>query len=127
MLGKIDKTVQKETLYIAIWVLALSFVMEIIVLLIGKWDVFFLLGNLLSAFICVANFLLMGIGVQKALLKNDEKEAKQVIKVSHMLRTLGLILLTVLGVVFFNIWAVIIPLIFPRIALIFRSRFNLGD
>lgn len=125
LMPKIDKVVLKETRYIALWVLALSVIMELIFLIINMWDITVLLGNVLSAFVTVLNFLLMGIGVQKAV-SQDEKGAKQTMKVSQMLRMLMLLIAAVLGVYLsvFNTWAVLIPLFFPRIAILVRPFFD---
>ncbi|MBE6884281.1 MAG: ATP synthase subunit I [Ruminococcaceae bacterium] len=123
---KMDETVKRETLYIAVWVAILSAVMQAVFLIIGHWDYTVLLGNLLSGGAAVANFLLMGITVQSAVAK-EEKEAKNTMKMSQSLRTLLLFAVVVLGVLLdcFNIWASIIPLFFPRIAVMFRPRFKM--
>lgn len=111
----------KETRYIAAWVIILSVIMEAVFLIIGKWDYMVLLGNLLGAFCAVANFFAMGITVQKAVEK-DEKEAKTAIKASQALRTVILFAIVAIGaaVPFFNTWTVVIPLLFPRIAIALR-------
>ena len=120
-MNKIDSTVIKETKYIAAWVIILSVVMDSVFLIIGKWDYMVLLGNLLGAFCAVANFFAMGITVQKAVEK-DEKEAKTAIKASQALRTVILFAIVAIGaaVPFFNTWTVVIPLLFPRIAIALR-------
>lgn len=125
-MNKIDPVVKKETKYIALWVLLLSVLGEAVVLVIGKWDYTVLLGNLLGAGVAVLNFLLMGLTVQKALTKTDEKEAKTAIKTSQIYRFLFLIIVVILGVVIpvFNMWAVLVPMFFPRIAIIFRPFFD---
>ncbi|MEE1047087.1 MAG: ATP synthase subunit I [Clostridia bacterium] len=118
---KIDKTVIKETKYIGSWVVLLSAVMEAVFLVLGKWDYTVLLGNILTGIAGVLNFLLMGITVQKAVEK-EEKAARAAMKVSQMYRTLFMLVVVIIGVVApcFNIWAVIIPLFFPRIAIAIR-------
>ena len=118
---KIDKTVIKETKYIGSWVVLLSAVMEAVFLVLGKWDYIVLLGNILTGIAGVLNFLLMGITVQKAVEK-EEKAARAAMKVSQMYRTLFMLVVVIIGVVApcFNIWAVIIPLFFPRIAIAIR-------
>lgn len=120
-MNKIDSTVIKETKYIAAWVIIFSVVMEAVFLIIGKWDYTVLLGNLLGGFCAVANFFAMGITVQKAVEK-DEKEAKSAIKASQALRTVVLFAIIALGaaVPCFDTWAVVIPLLFPRIAIALR-------
>ena len=118
---KIDKIVWKETKYIAAWVLILSAILQAVFLVIGRWDYTVLLGNLLSASASVLNFLAMGIAVQKAVEK-DEKDAKQAMKASNMIRTFGMFIILMIGVLApcFHLLTLIIPLIFPRIAIAIR-------
>ena len=122
---KIDATVIKETGYIAFWVLVLSALTQSVFLVIGKWDYTVLLGNILSGAISVLNFLLMGITVQRALNKSEE-DAKKSVKVSQLYRFLLLVVVVIIGVVLpcFSTWTVIIPIFFPRIAIIFRPLFD---
>lgn len=118
---KVDSTVLKETLYISAWVLILSIITQAVFLIIQRWDYTVLLGNLLSGTASVLNFFLMGLTVQKAVTK-EEKEAKTALKFSQLYRFLFLIIVTIIGIVApcFNNWTVIIPIFFPRIALLFR-------
>lgn len=122
---KIDATVLRETRIIAIWVIIFSAVMQAVFLIAGKWDITVLLGNLLGAFSIVLNFFLMGITVQNAVQKED-KDAKSLMKSSQGLRTLMLFVFVAIGAVVpvFNIWAVIIPLFFPRIAIAIRPLWD---
>lgn len=122
---KIEPTIIKETLYILVCVVILSVLMEAVFLFIRRWDYTVLLGNLLTGFAVTLNFFLMGLGVQKALGK-DEKEAKKIIRLSQVYRYLILIIFLVIGVVFscFNNWAVFVPVVFPRIAIAIRPLFN---
>lgn len=122
---KIEPTIIKETLYILVCVVILSVLMEAVFLFIRRWDYTVLLGNLLTGFAVTLNFFLMGLGVQKALGK-DEKEAKKIIRLSQVYRYLILIVFLVIGVVFscFNNWAVFVPVVFPRIAIAIRPLFN---
>ena len=70
---------------------------------------------------------MIGITVQKAVGK-EEKDARQLVKLSGTLRMLFLFVVVVLGVVLncFNTLAVIVPLLFPRIAILLRPYFKLG-
>ena len=99
--------------------------MQSVFLVLQKWDYTVLLGNLLSGVAVVLNFLFMGITVQKAVEK-DEKDARNAMKASQSLRTVFLFVVAVLGaaVPVFNIWATLIPLIFPRIAVSLRPLFD---
>lgn len=121
---KIDPTVLKETVYILIATLIFSVLMQLIFIIIGKWDYTVLLGNFLGAAAASGNFLLMGLTVQKALEK-EEKDAKNIMKLSQMLRLLLLFVIAMVGylVSLFNLVAVIVPYIFPRIAVAFRPFF----
>ena len=122
---KIDPVVIKETKYIAYFVIILSIAMETVFLILRKWDVTVLLGNILSASAAVLNFLFMGITVQNAVMK-DEKDAKTAVKASQSLRTFFLFAVAAIGalVPIFNIWSSLIPLLFPRIAIMFRPLFD---
>lgn len=124
-MAKVDKVVLKETKYIALWVIIFSLIMEAVFLIINKWDYTVLLGNLLSGAVGVLNFFLMGLGVQKAVMQ-EEKEAKQTMKVSNLLRMFLIFVTVVVGVTVsvFNNWAVIIPIFFPRISILLRPLFD---
>ena len=122
---KVDKTVKKETLYISVWVLILSAVTQAVFLVIGKWSLSVLFGNLLSGVTGILNFFLMGLTVQAAVIK-DEKKAALSMKVSQILRMLLIFAVAAVGVLLdcFNTVTVILPLFFPRIAISFRPLFN---
>ncbi|MBR3819434.1 MAG: hypothetical protein IKJ41_09860 [Clostridia bacterium] len=121
---KIDSTVKKETLYIFLFTIVLSALMESVYLIIGKWDYSVLLGNILGAVAATANFFIMGLTVQNALGK-EEKDAKNLMKLSQSLRMLMLFAVALVGylVPVFSLVAVVIPFIFPRIAVTLRALF----
>ena len=122
---KLDPTVRQETVYIASLVLIFSVLMQAVFLLIGKWDYTVLLGNVLSAVAAVGNFLLLGLTVQRAVAK-EEKDARQLMKLSQTYRLLGLLVVAVIGFALpvFHPLAVVIPLLFPRIAIAMRPLFK---
>lgn len=122
-INKIDKTVLKETAFIAIWMLIFSGIMQAVFLIIQKWDYTVLLGNLLSGVIGVVNFLLLGLTVQKAVNSGDEKYAKTLMKSSQAIRLVMIFGVAILGatVPCFDLWATLIPLLFPRIAIVIRQ------
>lgn len=122
---KIDETVKRETGYVALWVLIFSAVLQAVFLILKKWDYTVLLGNLLSAAAVILNFFLMGLSIQKALEK-DEKEAKGLMKLSQTYRFLFLAAVVAVGALLpvFHLWAVVIPLVFPRIAVALRPTFD---
>lgn len=118
---KVDKTVAKETIYIAVVTLILSMFMQSVFLIIHLWDYTVLLGNVLGYTAAVLNFFLMGLTVQKAVVMSEE-DAKTRVKLSQMLRLFMLALFAIAAGVFkcFNLIAFVIPLLFPRIAITFR-------
>lgn len=125
MKTKIDRTIIRETTYIAISVLILSVIMELVFILIKRWDYTVILGNLLGAAEAVLNFFLMGMMVQEALGK-DEKAAQNTVRLSQLLRMMMLFVTTAIGAIApcFNIIAALLPLLFPRLAIIFRPLFG---
>ena len=124
---KIDKTVIKETRYIGAWILIFSALMQSVFLIIGKWDYTVLLGNLLSAGVGTLNFFLLGLTVIKAIGSEDEKYRKNLMKMSQALRMFLMFIVAVLGALpmipCFNIWATLIPIVCPRIAIMVRPFF----
>ncbi len=126
---KPDKAVRDNTLYIAAVTAILSVLMQAIFLIIGHWDVSVLFGNLLGWATGVLNFFLLGLTVQTAVTK-DEKQAKSFMKLSQTLRTFGMLLIIVIGVVIdrffgvFHLVAMLIPLLFPRVAIALYTVFH---
>ena len=118
---KIDPAVKQETLYIATFTLILSVLLQSVFLIISRWDYTVLLGNLLGFSATVGNFFLMGLTVQNAVVK-EEDEAKKLIKASQQLRLFGMLAVALIGylVPVFNLYAVVIPYLFPRIAIALR-------
>ena len=122
-MAKVNSTVLKETRYIAVFSLVLSLLMQAVFLIVlRRFDYTVLLGNLLGLLAAVGNFLFMGIGVQKAV-ERDEKGAKNVLKFSQTARFFGIFVIAAIGIVLdcFNTVAVIVPLFFPRIAIAARG------
>ena len=122
---KIDPAVRQMTWYITVFVILLSALMELVFLLLHRWDYTVLLGNILGAAIAIGNFFLMGLAVQKAV-DQEEKEARSTIRVSQTLRTMMVFVTAGIGVLFscFHVIAVILPLLFPRIAIAFRPLYE---
>ncbi len=118
---RIDSTVLKETKYIGLFTFILSVLLQSVFLIIGKWDYTVLLGNLLGGSAATLNFFLMGLTVQESLIK-EEKEAKNLIKLSQSGRLFMLFIFALIGYLLsiFNTIAVIIPYLFPRIAIMLR-------
>lgn len=120
---KTDNVVYKEALFVGAWVLIFSALMEAVFLIIRKWSYTVLLGNLLSGGVGIINFLLLGFTVQKALEKGDPKKAASMMKLSQIGRLLLMAGVAVLGATLpcFNLWATLIPLLFPRLSMVIRQ------
>ena len=118
---KANETVKKECVYIAYFCTILSVLMQAVFIVYKKWDYTVLLGNLLSLTLSVLNFYFMGLTVQKAVLK-EEADARKLMKSSSSIRTAVLFVGIAIGVAlpWFNTVAVIVPVFFPRIAILFR-------
>jgi len=120
---RIDPAVKKETVYIALWVVILSTAMQAVFLVIGKWEPSVFFANLCSALVSVLNFFLMGLTVQNALEK-EEADAKSTVRGSQIYRNFMVFAVAAAAAYFFHVWAAIIPLFFPRIAVAFRPYFD---
>lgn len=118
---KVDQTVKRETKYISYFCLLLSVLMQAVFIFLNKWNLYVLLGNILSYALAVLNFYVMGLTVQKAV-SMDEKEARKLVKASQSLRNAAMLVVLAVGVVlpWFNTVSVIVPMFFPRIAISFR-------
>ena len=121
-MSKIDRTVLKETVYVATVAVILSVLMQAVFIVLNKWNLTVLFGNLLGTAACIGNFLLMGITVQKAVVM-EEKDAKNLVKLSQSGRLCMLFCVALIGhlVPIFNLVAVVIPFVFPRIAVMLRA------
>lgn len=117
-MANVNKTVIRETKYIALWVVLLSAAEQAFFLISGMWDYTVLLGNIFGGLAAVLNFLFMGLTVQKAVSR-EEKEAALLMRLSQTMRNVMLVIVGILAVTlpFFNGFAAIIPLFFPRIAI----------
>ena len=121
-----DPAVKKETGYIAVWVVLLSLVMEAVFLLIGQWDLSVLSGGLGGAAIAIGNFFLMALIatriMNRALEAGKPEDTVNKVKATASVRLLGCVGLCVLLIAVFktNVYATLIPLLFPRIGIAFR-------
>ena len=117
-----DPAVKKETGYITVWVLLLSLLMEAVFLVIRQWDLSVLFGNLGGAVLAILNFFLLAFVVSRAVDKGKPEEAAQRVKATATLRLIGVGALSALliGVFKTNVFATLIPLLFPRAAIAFR-------
>ena len=121
-MSKMDPAVKKETGYIVFWVILLSALMEAVFLIIRQWDLSVLFGNLGGAAAAVGSFFLLAVTVSKAVSSGKPEEAARRVKASAGLRLIGMggLCALLIGVFHTNVYATVIPLLFPRIGLMFR-------
>ena len=125
-----DPAVKKETGYIAVWVILLSLIMEAVFLLLRKWDLSVLFGNLGGGTVAIGNFFLMALiatrAMNRAVQSGKPEEAAARVKATAASRLLGCALLCVILIAVFktNVYATLIPMLFPRIGIMFWPRFN---
>ncbi len=114
---KIQPAVWKETGHIALGVVLGDIVMLVVFALLKRLDYTVLLGALLGSVAAVGNFLLLGLGAQRAM--EDPDRAKALVQRSYMLRMLGLVAVLVLGVAApcFHVIAVIVPILMPSVTI----------
>lgn len=124
---KIDPTVLKETKYIALVTLLLGVLQQAVFLIIGKWSLSVLIGGVYGWEAALGNFFLMALSVQKAV-SQEEKDAKNTMKLSQNMRLLGLFVLALIAYLlpFVSTISAILPYLYPRIAIalipIFRKQ-----
>ncbi len=117
---KIDKTVKKESTFVLLFSLVLCAAMMSVYLIAGCFSLSALIGCAISLCVGSLNFLLMGLTLQKALSDTDEN-AKKRMQASSSLRTLAMLVVVVVSLLVLGselpvVLALLIPLIFPRVA-----------
>lgn len=117
-MNQLDPAVRKETGYIALVTLLLGVLQQAVFLIIGKWSFSVLLGGIYGWAAALMNFFLMALTVQKAV-SQEEKDAKNTMKLSQNLRLLSLLVLAAIAYLlpFLNTVSAILPYLYPRIAI----------
>ncbi len=90
----------------------------------GHYGLDVVLGTILGYIVCTGNYLLLAVTVQKAVDTQDKKRANVLLSVSHTVR---FILIIVIEIIAFKLpgingIAAVIPLLFPRIVLLFAPK-----
>ena len=85
-----------------------------------------LIGNLGGAIAAVGSFFLLAVTVSKAVSSGKPEDAAKRVKASASLRMLGMggLCALLIGVFHTNVYATVIPLLFPRIGLMFRPMID---
>ena len=118
---EVRRTVWRETGYAAVWVAALSLLMEAVFLLAKRWTPAVLGGNLVGGLTAVGNYLLLSLTVARAAGGPADKVALRV-RSSMSARLLGqaAVCAIAVGLLHTNVYATVIPLLFPRVGIAFR-------
>ena len=119
---KLDPAVKKETFHITVGVSAMCAVMLLVYFILGKFSLTVLWSALLSSALVILNFFLMCVSKQHEISMPPEN-AKRFSMLSYnvrMLAMLGIIIVSYL-VFDFNLPALLIPLIFPRITILIMT------
>lgn len=121
-MAHLDPAVKKETGYVALWVLALSLVMQAVYLVAGKWGPGVLAGNLGGALAAVGNFFLLGTTVSRAVDLGDPDEAARRVRGTASLRLLGqaAVCVVCIAVLKTGVLATLLPLFFPQVGIRLR-------
>lgn len=117
---RVDKTVKRETLYIICGSLLLSLLEQATFVALGKWELPVLFSNLMMDAVFILDFFFLGITLQIAVKKKDEKEIKNLMLLSRGLRFIMIGGALVVGILLdevFNLWALLPPILFNRITL----------
>lgn len=122
---KINDTVKKETAFVLGFTVVLCAVMQALYLICGYFSLKALLATGISWLVSCVNFLLMGLTVQKAL-DDTAENAQRRMKASQSLRMLFMLVVLVVSILLLGqelstVLALIIPMLFPRVAVTVRS------
>ncbi len=121
---KIDQTVLRETRLLALGVGLLSLLEQGVFLVCGAWWTGVLFSNLLVAAAQILNFFLLGVTLQYAVAREDQKRRELLIRLSlagRMLLILGSVTLGALLPRVFSLWALLPPVFFNRIVFLVRG------
>ena len=116
---RLQPAVKKETLHIAAGTTAGVAVMFAVFALLHRFDWTVALGGALGGAVAVANFLLLGLTVQKITGEANEERGRKLMQFSYSMRMLLMALWLILAVSApaFHWVAAALPLLFPRLTI----------
>ena len=121
-----DPEVKKEIKFMALGCAVCAAVVMLIFACVGKFELSVLWGSLIGYVLAVGNFILMSYGVIKALETGDEAAAKLKMRSSYIWRTIIMLAVMALSLVYDAIhWVpVLVSVFYPRIIITARGIFN---
>lgn len=113
------KLIWQETGIVACGVLLCTALMNLVFAMLGQFDFSVLLGGAVGAFLALGNFFFMALGISLAAYKAENQEinaGKLLVRNSYLLRllVLAVLLFTCAKSGVFNLFALVLPLIFVR-------------
>jgi Na+/H+-translocating membrane pyrophosphatase len=116
---KVQETVKKETMHIAVGTLLLTAVMLLVFLVLGRLDQPVVLGAVLGSGFAILNFFVLGLSVQKSVATGNATRGKLMMTLSYSLRMLVMMGVVVLGLAlpYFSWVTVVLPQLFPRLTI----------
>ena len=123
------KIVWRETGIVAAGVLICTVLMVSVFALLGKYDVSVLLGGAVGAVLSIGNFFFMAVGTSLAADKaenQDVKAGRLLVRNSYMIRlvVLAVCLFACAKSGLFNLFALVLPLVFIRPCLTIAEFFR---
>lgn len=121
---KINDTVKKETVFVLGFTVVLCAILQSIYLICGYFSFAALIATLISWVLASGNFFLTALTVQKAV-EDSEENAQKRMKASQSLRSVMILAVLVVSILLLGqelgvIIALVVPLLFPRIAVTVR-------
>lgn len=120
-----DEPIYKEMRSLAPYFLIISgvYLAAVLILCFAFRDYTLPIGAIYGTAVAVLNFFLLGKSAQKALKKRDEKSANTYMSTTYALRYIGLFALLTIGALapFISLITMVIPLFFPKIAILIRT------
>ncbi|MEY8356106.1 ATP synthase subunit I [Lachnospiraceae bacterium 54-53] len=115
---KLQQAVKKETIHITYGVCGLGVIVLLAFVLSGRFDLPVFFGLALGGLVSIANFLLLGITVQKAAKSSSDK-GRYLIRLSYSVRILllGIYIFFAMKTPWLNPVTAIAALFFPRITI----------
>ena len=117
---KLQQATKRETFHIAVGVLGFSAVMDLVFVLLKRWDYSVLWGTLLGGGFAIVNFLALALTVQRMAADPTEKRGKLTMQLSYTLRMLFTVFIVALAIKLPGVnWIpTVISLFFPRLTIL---------
>ena len=117
---KINDTVKKETIFVLCFSIVLCAILQSLYLICGYFSPAALIATMISCLLASGNFFLTALTVQKAVEDSEEMAPKRM-KASQSLRSIMILAVLVVSILLLGqtldiILALVIPLLFPRVA-----------